>query len=71
MTILDNPEDYIESSEHFSWEVYFNKLHVKETEGTYLQYSKSKLNSSYLNDKEKKMLIDVISVVKDIIGVND
>lgn len=51
--------------------MYFNKLLVKETEGTYLQYSKSRLNPSYLNDKEKKMLIDVISVVRDIIDVND
>lgn len=66
-TILDNPEDFIESSEYFSWEVYFNKLLVKETEGTYLQYSKSKLNSSYLNDKEKNRILNVIKIIIGII----
>lgn len=67
MTILNNPEDYIESSEYFNWEVYFNKLLVKETEGTYLQYSKSKLNSSYLNDKEKNRILNVIKIIIGII----
>ena len=67
MTILNYPEDFIESSEYFNWEVYFNKLLVKETEGMYLQYSKSKLNSSYLNDKEKNRILNVIKIIIGII----
>ena len=66
--ILDEPEEYIESKEYFSWEVYFNKLVVRETEGTYLKYAKNNLNPVYLNDKEKKMLMNVIRVIKEVIG---
>lgn len=65
--ILEHSEDYIESSEHFSWEQFYTKLLVQETEGTYLQYSKSKLNSVYLNMNEKAAITDVIKVIAGII----
>ncbi len=65
--ILEHSEDYIESSEHFSWEQFYTKLLVQETDGTYLQYSKSKLNSVYLNMNEKAAITDVIKVIAGII----
>ena len=47
-SILENPQDFIESQKFFSWERFFLQLLRRKTEGTYLQYSKQRLNSSYL-----------------------
>ncbi len=65
--ILKHSEDFIESSEYFSWEQFYTSLLVQETEGTYLHYSKSKLNNVYLNKKEKDAIIKVIKVIDEII----
>ena len=67
--IVENTENYVESSEYFSWEQFYTKLLVNETRDSYLQYSKSKLNKVYLHSKEKKALLDTIEVVKTQIGV--
>lgn len=48
--ILENPQDYIESSEYFSWEQFFTHLLIEKTEGTYLKYSKRSLNPTYLHE---------------------
>lgn len=58
--ILEEPEEYIESQEYFSWERFFTELLAKKTEGTYLKYQKSKLNQVYLHEKNKKMILDSI-----------
>lgn len=46
--ILEAPEEFIESSEYFSWEQFFTKLLVEKSKGGYLRYSKGKLNTAYL-----------------------
>ena len=46
--ILNNPSDYIDSSNYFSWERFFTALLIEKTQGSYLQYSKAKLNNNYL-----------------------
>lgn len=46
---LDRPEDFIESSRHFSWERFFTDVLVSATKDSYLQYSKRKLNEVYLH----------------------
>lgn len=46
--ILDNPADYIDSQEYFSWENYFTHLLVEKTTDTYLKYSKTRLNPVFL-----------------------
>ena len=43
--ILEQPEDYIDSKEFFSWERFFTRLLVNETMDSYLQYSKKKFVS--------------------------
>ncbi len=58
--ILDHPQDFIESERYFSWERFFTALLVDETKDSYLKYSKSKLNKSYLNAREQKAINDVI-----------
>ena len=46
--ILQEPSKYIESGEYVSWERFFTSLLVEKSRGTWLQYSKQKLNPSYL-----------------------
>lgn len=48
-TILEDPSEYIESGEYFDWERFFTSLLTEQTLGTYLQYSKRKLNPAYLH----------------------
>lgn len=63
-TILEEPENYIDSTEHFSWERFFTKLLVTRTEETYLKYSKSKLNSNYLHEKNKERIVNMMQGIK-------
>lgn len=63
-TMLEEPENYIDSTEYFSWERFFTKLLVTRTEETYLKYSKSKLNSNYLHEKNKERIINVMQGIK-------
>lgn len=58
--ILESPYDYIESKEFFSWERFFTLLLTDVTKGTYLEYDKTSLNSSYENPKEQAAIVDVM-----------
>lgn len=68
--ILEKPMDYIESRDFFSWEQFFTKLLIQETKDTYLQYSKHKLNNAYLNQKEKKAILEVLGIIRGLLGCN-
>lgn len=61
--ILEHPQDFIESREYFSWERFFTELLIQYTQGTYLNYSKRKLNEVYLHDKNKKAILDVMEKI--------
>ncbi len=63
--ILQHTEDFLESSEYFSWERFYTKLLISETEGTYLQYSKQKLNDVYLNPNEKEAVLTVADIIRE------
>lgn len=58
--ILASPSDYIESSEYLSWERFFTKTLIEVSDGTYLQYTKSKLNKNYFNDNVRNKIIAVL-----------
>lgn len=58
--ILEHPEDFIESQDYFSWERFFTALLVSQTQDSYLQYSKSKLNGAYLHEKTKETILKVM-----------
>ena len=60
-TILAEPEKYIDSTEHISWERFFEKLLVEQTDKTYLKYSKSKLNEAYLHEKNKSAILNSLA----------
>lgn len=62
--ILDKPGDFIESSQYVSWERFFTDILVQKTKGTYLQYSKKKINPVYLSDKIKNEIIKVMEHIK-------
>lgn len=58
--ILDQPTDYIESKEYFSWERFFTELLVRETKNTQFQYFKSKLNNYYKMGQNKDKILRVM-----------
>ena len=59
--ILQAPCDYIESEKFFTWERFFTHLLTESTAGTYLAYQKHGLNPVYLQDKEKKLILDAMT----------
>ena len=66
--ILENPSDYIECSDHFSWERYFTNLLIEKTNDTYLKYSKTKLNPAFLQGKNCEKIIEVLPKnIKDVL----
>ena len=69
MSILEAPEEYIESSKFFSWEQFFTSLLISETADTYLRYTKSRLNKAYLGQKERQILLKGIEVIKVPLGI--
>lgn len=62
--ILDNPSEYIESKEFFSWERFFAKVLVAKTVDTYLKYAKEHLNPSYLNENIAEKIVARISDIE-------
>lgn len=62
--ILETPEDYIDGKEYFSWERFFTRLLVDQTENTYLKYQKTKLNPAYLHEKNKSIILKSIEGIE-------
>lgn len=59
--ILENPSDFIESEEYVSWERFFTRLTIDKTKDTPFAYNKSKLNETYLHDKNKKAVMNAVN----------
>ena len=62
---MDHPYDFIESKKYFSWERFFTALLTDETKDTYMKYSKSELNTAYLNQKEVNAIKGVVKEMVD------
>lgn len=62
--ILDNPEEFIESRDYFSWERYFTYLLTELTKDHYLRYSKRKLNPAYLNEPVAERIVSRIEKIQ-------
>ena len=54
---LEETYNYADSERYFSWEQYYTALIAQITEGTELQYNKSKLNSYYLSERNTQRII--------------
>lgn len=62
--ILSHPEDYIDSSEYASWESFFTALLIKETkDDRYKSYSKTEINSFYVEGRNRDRIMSVIPEV--------
>lgn len=59
--ILESPEDYIESSEYFSWEQFFTDV-LKDTtaDDPIKKYDKSTLNSYYMSKQSSGKILNVL-----------
>ncbi|MCD8217096.1 MAG: translation initiation factor 2 [Clostridiales bacterium] len=62
--ILDDPGNYIESGIYFSWERFFASFLVEVTAGSYLHYSKKKLNLSYLHSGNAAKIAAVMEQIE-------
>lgn len=51
LRILEKPYEYIDSADYLSWERFFTALLIEKSQGTWLQYSKEKLNPVYLQGR--------------------
>ncbi|MBP5697547.1 MAG: hypothetical protein J6X11_13010, partial [Treponema sp.] len=65
---LERPEDFIECKEFFSWEQFFTALLTKISDGTYLKYSKKKLNPNYLSEKIRNAILNS-EIMKGVVGL--
>lgn len=61
--ILEEPQNYIESSLYFSWERFFTAVLTDRSKDSYLSYNKRKLNPVYLQEHEKNQIIRVTPFV--------
>lgn len=58
--VLEEPSDYVESSEYFSWERFFADFLIQSTKDTKYEYKKARLNPIYLNKRESSMILKVM-----------
>ena len=66
ITILNNPSEYIESKEYFSWERFFTDLiESKTSDSPVMAYQKKKLNDYYLSDRNIREILSVLNGLLD------
>lgn len=58
--VLENTEEYVESSENFSWEQFFTKYLIEVTDNTVFKYTKNKINDVYTSDLNMNKIIKEI-----------
>ncbi len=65
--IMENPEDYIESSEYISWERFFTHLLEEQTEDDPIRaYKKQRLADYYKEGRNQRRIMDVIpDIIRD------
>lgn len=58
---LAAPSDYVDSSEHMSWEQFFTDLLKKETKGTSFEYGKANLAEAYSMEENASKVMALIA----------
>lgn len=58
--VLKNPSAYIESSNYFSWENFFEEYLIRNTEHTVFHYQKSHLNDAYTTKQAQSKITEEI-----------
>ncbi|MBQ9301559.1 translation initiation factor 2 [Butyrivibrio sp.] len=57
-TVLETPEEYIDTLSYFSWEQFFTTLLIKITaENRWTQYSKSHIPKVFLTERNQKLIL--------------
>ena len=64
-TMSEKWENYIESSQYFSWERFFTDLLIKKSRGSYLEYNKKNLNKAYLTAAVKRKILKQVKWWKE------
>lgn len=64
VSLMEHPEEQIESKDYFSWERYFTAQLVRHTQDSYLKYSKKQLNPVYLQEKITDQILAVMKGVE-------
>ncbi len=64
---LENPSEYIECAEFFSWENFFEKLLIESTINTPFQYAKKEINPVYLKNNNLEKIMNEIIKSYDIL----
>lgn len=59
-SVLEQPAEYIDSRDYFSWENFFSDFLRQKTAGTKYAYKKASLNPVYLNAHEKTLILKVM-----------
>lgn len=62
--ILEEPYQYIESSEDFSWERYFTRLLIDRTAGTYMKYTKRVISPFYIQKNVQQQILQVMENIE-------
>lgn len=55
--VLNNTEDFVESSKYASWERFFTEYLIEISRNSYLQYTKKTLNDNYLKGTIKEQIL--------------
>lgn len=64
--ILDNPSEYIESSNYVSWEQFFTDYLIKATNNTRFKYTKNEINPIYLIENNSKKIVSPIGISENL-----
>lgn len=62
-SMLEHPEEEIESRQYFSWERYFTEQLIRHTDGTYLKYTKKRINPVYVEDRVRQKILGVMQEI--------
>lgn len=62
--MVNNPSEFVESREYFSWERFFTAVLIDATKDTYLAYAKRKLNVAYLGQPVEALILGQMGKVE-------
>lgn len=62
--MVNDPSEFVESREYFSWERFFTAVLIEATKDTYLAYAKRKLNVAYLGQPVETLILGQMGKVE-------
>lgn len=68
--ILEDPSAHIDGETYLSWERFFAEELTRRTSGTWLRYSKDRLNPAYLKGKCRERIVSALpAAIREQLGV--